>query len=119
MQKYKAAKKNAKRAVSEARGRTYEDLYHNLSTKDGEKNVYRIAKLRERKTKDFNQVKCIKDDNNRLLVKDEEINNRWRDYFDKLFNEEDDSTMIEIDDSSDDTCRHFVRRFQESEVKEE
>ena len=117
MQKYKVAKKNAKRAVSEARGQAYEDLYHNLSTKEGEKNVYRLAKLRERKTRDFNQVKCIKDDNNKLLVKDDEIKNRLRDYFDKLFNEGGD-TMIEIDDSFDDTCRHFVRRIQESEVKE-
>jgi hypothetical protein len=75
-----------------------------------------MAKLRERKTRDFHQVKCIKDKPDRLLVKDE-IKNRWRAYFDKLFNDESEKTAIELDDSID-TNRRFVRRIQESEVKE-
>jgi hypothetical protein len=76
-----------------------------------------MAKLRERKTRDFNQVKCIKDEADRLLVKDEEIKNRWREYFDKLFNDESEKITIELDDSID-TNRRFVRRIQVSEVKE-
>jgi hypothetical protein len=77
-----------------------------------------MAKLRERKTKDFNQVKCIKDEADRLLMKDEEIKNRWREYFDNLFNDESEKTVIEFDDSID-ANRRFVRRIQESEVKED
>jgi hypothetical protein len=50
-------------------------------------------------------------------VKDEEIKNRWREYFDKLFNDESEKTAIDLDDSID-TNRRFVRRIQESEVKE-
>jgi hypothetical protein len=118
IQKYKATKKNAKKAVSEVRGHAYEDLYQKPCTKEGEKGVYRIATLCERKTRDFNQVKCIKDENGGLLVKDDEIQNRWRAYFNKLFNGEKDSTTIELDDSLDDINRRFVRRIQESEVKE-
>jgi hypothetical protein len=76
-----------------------------------------MAKLQERKTRDFHQVKCSKDEADRLLVKDEEIKNRWRAYFDKLFNDESEKTAIELDDSID-TNRRFVRRIQESEVKE-
>jgi hypothetical protein len=103
--------------VSEARDQTYMELYRKLDTKDGENDVYKMTKLRERKTKDFNQVKCIKDEADRLLVKDEEIKNRWIEYFDKLFNDEREKTAIELDDSID-TNRRFVRRIQESEVKE-
>ena len=33
IEKYKVTKKTAKRAVSEAKGRAYEDLYRRLSTK--------------------------------------------------------------------------------------
>jgi hypothetical protein len=51
------------------------------------------------------------------LVKDEEIKNKWRAYFDKLFNDESEKTAIELDNSID-TNRRFVRRIQESEVKE-
>jgi hypothetical protein len=47
--------------VSEARGQAYAGLYQKLDTKEGENNVHKIAKFRERKTRDFNQVKCIKD----------------------------------------------------------
>jgi hypothetical protein len=60
-----------------------------------------MAKLRERKTRDFNQIKCIKDEADRLLVKDDGIKNRLREYFDKLFNDESEKTAIELDDSID------------------
>jgi hypothetical protein len=39
------------------------------------------------------------------------------DLFDKLFNDESEKITIELDDSVD-TNRRFVRRIQESEVKE-
>jgi hypothetical protein len=45
--------------------------------KEGEKDIYRMAKSQERKTRDITQVKCIKDATERLLTKDEDINNRW------------------------------------------
>ncbi|KAG2578006.1 hypothetical protein PVAP13_6NG168803 [Panicum virgatum] len=77
-----------------------------------------MARIRERKTRDINQIKCIKDGTDRLLVKDDEINGRWREYFDKLFNGENESTTFELDDSFDDTNRRFVRRFQEAEIGE-
>jgi hypothetical protein len=77
-----------------------------------------MAKLRERKTRDFNQIKCIKDEADRLLVKDDGIKNRLREYFDKLFNDESEKTAIELDDSID-TNRRFVRRIQESEMKKD
>ena len=77
-----------------------------------------MAKIRERKTRDIGQVKCIKDGAGQLLVKDEEIKHRWREYFDKLFNGENESSTIELDDSFDETSMRFVWRIQESEVKE-
>ena len=118
IEKYKMAKKAAKRAVGEARGRAYEDLYQRLGSKEGERDIYKMAKIRERKTRDIGQVKCIKDGAGQLLVKDEEIKHRWREYFDKLFNGENESSTIELNDSFDETSMRFVRRIQESEVKE-
>jgi hypothetical protein len=81
--------------VSEVRGQAYAELYQKLDTKEGENIVYKMVKLRERKTRDFNQVKCIKDEVDRFLVKDDEIKNRWREYFDKLFNDESEKITIE------------------------
>ena len=76
MEGYKLAKRAAKRAVIVAKSKAYDDLYQRLGTKEGEKDIYRMAKIRERKTRDINQIKCIKDGTDRLLVKDEEIKGR-------------------------------------------
>jgi hypothetical protein len=46
------------------------------------------------------------------------MKNRWWEYFDKLFNEDSGSSSIELDISSDDLNRQFVRMIQESEVKD-
>ena len=86
IEKYKVAKKTTKRAVSVPKGRAYEDLYQYLGTKEGENDIYRMASVRERKTRNFNQVKCIKNEREHLLLKEDEIQHRWQEYFDKLFN---------------------------------
>ncbi|XP_071678534.1 uncharacterized protein [Lolium perenne] len=111
MEKYKMAKKDKRQAVSETRGQAYEDLYQRLGTNEGEKDIYRMAKIRERKTRDIGQVKCIKDGADQLLVKDKEIKHRWQEYFDGLFNGETESSTMELDNSFDDTSRRFVRRI--------
>ena len=46
--------------MSVAKGKAYDDLYQRLGMKEGEKDIYRMAKIRERKTRDINQIKCIK-----------------------------------------------------------
>jgi hypothetical protein len=77
VERYKVVKKITKRAVSEVRGQMYDGLYQRLGTKEGEKDIYRMTKSRERKTRDIIQVKCIKDETKQLLTKDEDIKNRW------------------------------------------
>ena len=47
-------------------------------------------------------------------MKDEEIRDRWREYFDELFNGESEGSTLELDNSFDDTNRRFVRRIQET-----
>ena len=67
-EKYKVAKKDTKKAVSEAKTRAFDRLYQSLDTKDGERSIYRLAKSRERKMRDLDQVKCIKDEEGEVLV---------------------------------------------------
>ena len=73
---YKLANRVAKRAVSVTKGKAYDDLYQRLGTKEGEKDIYRMARIREQKTWVIKQIKCIKDWTDRLLVKDDEIKGR-------------------------------------------
>jgi hypothetical protein len=53
-----------------------------------------------------------------LLTKDEDIKNRWREYFDKFFNEDSESSSIKLDISSDDINRQFMYMIQKYEVKD-
>ncbi|XP_077249225.1 uncharacterized protein LOC143888681 [Tasmannia lanceolata] len=116
IEKYKLARKEAKKAVREARGKAYKDLHHRLGTKEGEKNVYKLTKMRERKSRNLNNIKCIKDEDQRLLVKENEVKERWRSYFDKLFNGEPIANLGELNNIFDNTNRRFVRRIRTSEL---
>ena len=49
--------------------------YEKLDTKEVEKDIYKIARIRERKTRDLCSVRCVKDEDQKVLV-DEEIKKR-------------------------------------------
>ncbi|KAL5145603.1 Craniofacial development protein 2 [Glycine soja] len=51
--KYKIARNETKKAVSEARAQAFDGLYQALGTRDRERSIYRLAKDRERKTRDL------------------------------------------------------------------
>lgn len=106
--------------VSESRIQTFDGLYQYLGTNEEEKYLYRIAKGREIKTRHLNQVKCVKDEEGKVLVQEKDIKYRWKTYFYNLFNEGNDispySSRIDI--------REVYRNYnyncqiQKQEVKE-
>ncbi|KAH1193556.1 Craniofacial development protein 2 [Glycine max] len=77
--KYKIARNETKKAVSEARAQAFDGLYQALGTRDRERSIYRLAKGRERKTRDLDQVKCVKDEEGKVLVHEKDIKERWKD----------------------------------------
>ena len=85
---YKEKKSKAKKAVAMAKGRVYDDLYARLETKEIEKELYRLARQRDRAGKDVQHVKVIKDENRNVIVNSEAVLKRWKEYFEKLMNEE-------------------------------
>ena len=50
---YKTTRKQAKREVAKTRNKTYEELYEKLETKEGKNEVFKIAKQRNKQSKDF------------------------------------------------------------------
>ena len=49
---YKTARKQAKREVAKTRNKAYEELFEKLKTKEGENELFKIAKQRNRQSKD-------------------------------------------------------------------
>ncbi|XP_047263767.1 uncharacterized protein LOC124896271 [Capsicum annuum] len=102
---FKVARKEANLAVTTVKTATFESL---------------LAKVRERKDSDLDQVKCIKGEDDRALVEDVRIKKRWQKYFHKLLNEEGDRS-IELGElkRSEESCDFsYCRRFKVEEVRE-
>ena len=87
---YKEKKSKAKKTVAMAKGRAYDNLYARLETKEGEKELYRLARQRDRAGKDVQHVRVLKDENGNVMVSSEAVLKRWKEYFEKLMNEEND-----------------------------
>ncbi|KAK3566609.1 hypothetical protein QTP86_001484, partial [Hemibagrus guttatus] len=87
-QEYKELQCRVKREVSKAKQKAYEELYTRLDTREGEKDLYRLARQRDRDGKDVQQVRVIKDRDGRVLTSEESVQRRWKEYFEDLMNEE-------------------------------
>ncbi|KAK3506217.1 hypothetical protein QTP70_002096 [Hemibagrus guttatus] len=87
-QEYKELQRSVKKEVSKAKQKAYDELYTRLDTREGEKDLYRLARQRDRDGKDVQQIRVIKDRDGRVLTSEESVQRRWKEYFEELMNEE-------------------------------
>ncbi|KAK3548529.1 hypothetical protein QTP70_013371 [Hemibagrus guttatus] len=67
-QEYKELQHRVKREVSKAKQKAYDELYTRLDTREGEKDLFRLARQRDQDGKDVQQVRVIKDRDGRVLT---------------------------------------------------
>ncbi|KAG5571647.1 hypothetical protein H5410_061413 [Solanum commersonii] len=88
-----------------------------MGDKGGDKKLYRLIK-QERGRLDLDQVKCIKEEEGKVLVDEISIKQRWRRYFHKLLNEEGGGDIVLNDLAHSEGLRDFgyCRCFRIEEV---
>ncbi|KAK3513451.1 hypothetical protein QTP70_015450, partial [Hemibagrus guttatus] len=121
-QEYKELQRRVKREVSKAKQKAYDELYTRLDTREGEKDLYRLARQRDRDGKDVQQVRVIKDRDGRVLTSEESVQRRWKEYFEELMNEENErgkkrvegvnSVEQEVDKIKKDDVRKALKRMK-------
>lgn len=87
-------KKEAKLAIATAKMTDFECLYKELLANGWDKKLYGLVKARKRRSWDLDQVKCIKDEEDKVLVEDAHNRQKWQAYFHKLLNEEVDMNIM-------------------------
>ena len=88
LKRYTKKRRVRQRRQLQWRRSAYDDFYTRLETKKGEKELYRLARQRDRAGKDVQHVMVIKDENGNVMVNSEAVLKRWKEYFEKLINEE-------------------------------
>ena len=84
---YKASRNEAKRCIARVQAEVMKKQAETLDSKEGRQNIFRIVKQKKER-KDITGTNCLKGDNGELLVSEEQVSDRWREYFEKLLNEE-------------------------------
>lgn len=64
-------RRKAKKEVAKAKEKAYDKLYEKLNTEEGEKDLYRLARQRDRAGKDVPQVRVIKDAVGNVMTSEE------------------------------------------------
>ena len=108
---FRERNKEAKRAVAQARAQEYQEIYDSLDTREGQKKIFGLAKSRNRATKDITKVKQIKRADGTIIRKHEDIQTRWKEYFERLLNEENER-LIQEDGVPNEGMTSRVERFE-------
>ncbi|XP_071728359.1 uncharacterized protein [Rutidosis leptorrhynchoides] len=116
-ERYKESKREAKKAVAITKDKAYEDLYRKLNSKEGANDIYRIAKARERRSRDLVNVKFIKNEAGQTIVKEDLIRNRWEEYFASLFCRERPERNGELHEVREYQNNCFCTRINQEEVR--
>ncbi|MCI4382168.1 hypothetical protein PGIGA_G00260670 [Pangasianodon gigas] len=120
-QEYKELQRRVKREVSKAKQEAYDELYTRLDTREGQTDLYRLARQKDRDGKDVQQVRVIKDRDGRVLTSEESVQRRWKEYFEELMNEENERekrvegvTSVEqkVDKIRKDEVRNALKRMK-------
>ena len=87
-EKFRKANKASRKSVRIAKAAAYEDFYAKLDSREGIRMVYKLANIRNRRSKDISDTPFINSLEGHILTVESEIIHRWLAYFYGLLNTE-------------------------------
>lgn len=116
-EEFKRAKKRAKKAVAIAKAKAIDDGYKDIENNEGEMKLLRIAKAKDKESKDITVIKQIKDTGGKVLRNQKDIKDRWKEYFEALLNEENEREIFEEGEGNPGIVNQVTREEVEKAVK--
>ena len=110
-----------------AKKKAYEELYDRLETKEGTNKLFKLAKQRDRQGQDVQQIRVIKNEDGEVLMEEEKVKQRWKEYIDVLLNEENpreawqthaEANARVVENVSDDEVRNALKRMKKGKAQE-
>ena len=95
-ERYREICRRAKREVSRAKDTAWREWSKEINTVEGKQRMFKIAKQMRKERKDVTGGKYIKDEDNNILIEEQDIRERWKQYFASLLNEENPHNIEEL-----------------------
>jgi hypothetical protein len=86
--KYQEAKRVARRVVAKAQSETRKELVESLDSAEGKGQIFRLVKQMVRNNSDLLVDGWVRNRNGEVARDSQEMKDIWKDYYDKLLNEE-------------------------------
>ena len=85
---YKKSRQNAKRVISSAKEKKQKEWANDLNDSECQNEIFRMAKQMVKETQDITGLNCVKGASGKVIVDDKGIKDSWKEYMEKLMNEE-------------------------------
>lgn len=95
-ERYKEKRREAKRAVREAKRNAWSKQSRDLTSSEGRNKMFKVAKQMQKDRKDIQDANFVKDKNGIILIKEEQVREKWKQYFDTLLNDENNNEIEDV-----------------------
>ena len=85
---YKKSRQNAKRVKSLAKGKKQKECANDLTDFECQNENFQIVQQMVKERQDITWLNCIKGASGKVIVDDKGIKDLWKEYMEKLMNEE-------------------------------
>ena len=112
---YRRKRNEAKRKVREAKKEAWRQWCEDVNTREGQNKLFRVAAQMKKDKTDIHGSRFVKDENGNLLVEPSSVAERWKQYFDRLLNEENEH-HIEVCDPVSGPVEDITREETEAAI---